>query len=540
MLEVLENPNKTRVISRDETVETNQDQNEVVDFFNDQNSPGTFVFNETSDNVLSPPLKIAKQLREPYTQELFAIDQLCLDESLNESRLTLPDPWEDSSSSHDFFKSPLMKRKRLDEPSAETSFNFESCSDVMNIGEDGNDTISTEALFGKTVGSYAETSANESNFNFCVNSESSMFSNELSNSYFADQELTNMSTEQSLQQSIDYFESIIPERVRDGSIERSVMQGERIVVDTSFTVPCFVNPIKKEKDKFFKVPNLDEWEKIRDDWEELFKPAFDYHYPMNVKIGQSDYVINGSDDEESEDIPGSLKELEESFTNPNHSLVTSTPNRSLTEKQQDDFDFSETIAKLEDAINLKSQIGLTAVSSPINKIPSSEGFAEPPMLFHRAKTVDQPQAALQGNSLILSGVNSQSVSNTESSAAAGSQARRQESSQSQRNVTLASSSNDETRCSQACQSFVGPSTSSYNNNDNRRTDNLSDINPNDFSMPATDPFTAEHPSLADEKEFCGFSLEEQQNSSPIDEVLQELQSRRAADAIADLSLHKPE
>ena len=448
---------------------------------NNLNINKTFIYRqlETVDSSDANHLTMFETQRNDFSIPNINEDLIRMPAPPREFAFIVSDP---SFSSNELFTSPPKKRNR------ETS--LDPSPESSNAIKRKYDKVTTQALFGDRPSpkeTFEDISADDCSFKLYESI------NDIGNSY---QETDDENYEQSaeinnsenLRQSDPFIdESLIPERCRNNFLEKTIMQHEKLTVDTSYSSRYIMKTNKNVIDDFYKVQKFENWDAISDDFAtmaaKIMEPSLDYlhmklNLPMKVHLGQREQEITVNEELNCENIHESLQEIEESFTSQIR-FVASTPNRSLTEKQSrlplQNLELSKTIAKLDEAIKSKSQLDLTSVSASNDETYCS--IAEKSLVKPSAPLNKSPQKDQQESSAV------------------------------------------------DVQSF-----------------HFSQIDPNDFvfSFPDNNDLQVkQQPGNAgnvSEEDFRGFTNEEQQQAN---KVIKELQSQKASEAFEILSQQHP-
>lgn len=231
-----------------------------------------------------------------------------------------------STSSHDLFKSPLPKRKKLFEAFDASNLNFSNKTDVLF----GEETAMSCQGNESEVGEVEERSTAAGSLNML---ESRM---EISESIGDPTEF-----------NID--ESMVPRRCREGILEKSVIQNEKLHVSTVYTCRNLMKTSRQTIESYYERQKNIDWDQVADHMAEVMEPSLDYlqvklNYAQNVTLGHNQPEVYEDDSFGCEAIRESVEEMEKSFDTPDFSFVASTPNRSKAHSSQDDSEILQVIS----------------------------------------------------------------------------------------------------------------------------------------------------------------------------------------------------
>lgn len=385
LLEIPDDPNKTRIITRncDETTVNNQWE-EATCTTEDSCNRSFSKFGElefTEANHLT-------MFDTPNDFHILNIN----DESINKfdpsMSFVLSDVYQ-SGSSHDFLESPPKKRLRHQQVEVDTLVQTSFSQNLESYNEIRSDIETTFLFRDRTVAqqipidqkpleSFETSLPSDSDFKlFESNDETKHSGEELE----ASEQPVEQDESESFDKSDEFIdESLIPERCRNKILEKTIMQNEKLVVDTSY-VSRYIMKDKNVIDDFYKVHKFEDWNLNSEDiaamGAAMMEPSLDYlhvkfNLPMTVHLGEREQEI-GEDEFSCEEICESLQEIEDSFEAPDRSIVTSTrpstPDRALSIKQTDleGPDKSQTMTRLEEVIKSRSEPDLTSVSASIDE-----------------------------------------------------------------------------------------------------------------------------------------------------------------------------
>lgn len=247
----------------------------------------------------------------------------------------------------DVFKSPPMKRSRQDR------FVQQNCS------------LATEYLFGdKSIAPtiiYSQLKNNaeilttdvsddrndleliESSMEISGNELSTTNSQQLTSSYDDSQIIEETQIDETCSIIDDFMMSI---QCREQSLEASFMSNRKVNVSTMYSNRLMMKTSPNVIDNYYKVQKVD-WNAVAEDMAEkndLIEPTLDY---LHAKLWGNERIVVGKSEQEICDeeafncnfLHESLMEIENSFENSNHSIVSSTPkaikSRSSESSQRD-------------------------------------------------------------------------------------------------------------------------------------------------------------------------------------------------------------
>lgn len=392
-LEPFYDPYKTQVISRNisETKRINQfeEPSYVTEVVDGQPSEVSYTVN----NQTCGRFRIEEGTND-FT--MFTNDEITNDDT---NHFNPSVPWAMSGvsplSTHDFFRSPVKKRKLEDDASITTFFNPDI--EDFNVIENDKEMQSTAVLFGANITSLPscfqeqpkpqdvfDTLLPDTNhFKFEYSTEVEELDQELCHGYPENSESSGIS--ESLEQSDPFIdESLIPEKLRNKFYENSVMQGKKVTVDTSYSTSYPMQTDKNVIDDFYKAQKLEDWNVKDGDYAALaakiMEPSLDYLHvklglPMTLHFGQREQEIGGDEDSSFEEINESLQEIEDSFKIPTRNFNTSSQNEVSNEKQSDDLETSKIMSILEGALKSKRHCDVKA-PSPLSDEVRCERIAQ--------------------------------------------------------------------------------------------------------------------------------------------------------------------
>ncbi|CRK91310.1 CLUMA_CG004984, isoform A, partial [Clunio marinus] len=124
-------------------------------------------------------------------------------------------------------------------------------------------------------------------------------------------------------------ESFLPKKCRNGNLETTLMQREKLNVSTAYKTRYILKTNQCLIENFYKVLKISDWNAVASNMIELMEPNFDYlhshlNFQKHVSVGRVDQEIEYED---CDNIQESLKEIKKSFQSP--SFISSTPNNSF-------------------------------------------------------------------------------------------------------------------------------------------------------------------------------------------------------------------